>query len=105
MWEIATRQLPFDGEEFGPNGRTLRVRIRDGLRPDPARAAAALDNADYIAIMTQCWHQDAAARPTMARAYDGLVASAGFDRRRSTRGGAHAYFFDSFLLVLIRCSF
>jgi hypothetical protein len=64
MWEIASRQRPYESEEYGPGGRILRQRILDGLRPSLDAIRSELRSTLYIALMQEAWVAEPTARPT-----------------------------------------
>jgi class 3 adenylate cyclase/tRNA A-37 threonylcarbamoyl transferase component Bud32 len=56
MWEVATRKLPFAGENLAKTA----VDVVEGKRPPvPANAPKA-----YVALMTACWHRKPHKRPS-----------------------------------------
>jgi serine/threonine protein kinase len=56
MWEVATRKLPFAGENLAK----AAMDVIEGKRPPvPSNAPKT-----YVRLMTACWHRKAHKRPT-----------------------------------------
>eukprot|EP00887_Chlorella_sp_A99_P002763 scaffold6.g2763.t1 len=63
LWELLTSRLPWEAEGVW----RIAALVRDGQRPPippPEECAGFVACADYVRLMTACWAQDPAARPT-----------------------------------------
>ena len=56
LWELATRECPFDGE--GQIQVAMKVLNDDARPPRPAGCPAG-----YVELMESCWQRDASRRP------------------------------------------
>ena len=70
MWELVSRQTPYEHEDWGPNGRVLRKRVSEGLRPDMSVIRSEMYHGTYVALMQRCWHGDPEVRPTFNVIFD-----------------------------------
>ena len=59
MWEVWTRQLPFEDMPAHGVGHPCHA-VAEGKRPP----SAGVGPAGYEALMEACWHADPAARPS-----------------------------------------
>jgi hypothetical protein len=55
MWEVATRKMPFAGENFAK----ISLEVLEGKRP----AVPSNIPKSYAALMSRCWHRKPHKRP------------------------------------------
>lgn len=61
LWEVLSRQIPFDGEEYKFNAQ-VKEAVIEGVRPVIAEGTSpALKN-----LISQCWHDNPSRRPTFS---------------------------------------
>ena len=67
MWEVWTRQLPFEDMR---TAWAIRDAVAEGKRPP----SAGVGPPGYEALMEACWHADPAARPSFDACVQRLAA-------------------------------
>jgi len=79
IWEVVTRKQPYAGSNF----MNVTLEVLDGRRPPLPK-----DCPEAVAkLMTKCWHEDPAKRPSMDRVIailDGLVNTSVDDKDSSS---------------------
>lgn len=71
MWSVLTRREPF--ADRGPHDAEVYADIIGGMRPPVASDTPA----DFLTLMSRCWKNNPARRPTMQTVVDALTAMIG----------------------------